>query len=49
MQYLSLDNRGGAIQSEVGVAMIIKENLQYIQHTSHLGEYQDPGKKNLAL
>ncbi len=41
--YLSLLHWCGPVQSEVGVAMIVEEDLQYVQHTGHLCEDQSPG------
>lgn len=39
--YLSLERRGGAVQSQVGVAMVIKKYLQDVQHAGHLSEEED--------
>ena len=40
--YLSSLYWGGPIQPEVGVAVVVEEDLQHIQHSSHLGEDEHP-------
>ena len=46
---LSLFHLGGAVQSEVDVAMVVEESLQHIQHLGHLGEDQNPRSLRLEL
>lgn len=36
--YLSLVNAGGAVQPQVNVPVMVKENLKDIQHPCHLGK-----------
>ena len=38
---LSLEWRGGAIQTEVGVAVVVEEDLEDVEHASHLCEDED--------
>ena len=47
--YLSLLNWRGSVQSQVGVAMIVEEDLQNVQHPCHLGEDECPGREKSAL
>ena len=43
--YLSLLNWRGSVQSQVGVAMVVEEDLQHVQHPCHLGEDEGPGRE----
>lgn len=36
--YLSLIDASGAVQPQVYVPMVVKEDLKHIQHPCHLGE-----------
>ena len=46
---LSLLHSGGAIQTEVAVAMVVEEGLQNIQHLGHLSEDEHPVAAHLQL
>lgn len=46
---LSLLHSGGAIQTEVAVAMVVEEGLQNVQHLGHLSEDEHPVAAHLQL